>query len=134
MFPGMGGRGMNPKQLAKMMKQFGIDMEEIPDVTEVIIRTPKKEYVFKSAEVSIMTAQGQKTYQITGTPEVRAAGGTPAPATAPAAAAEPAGPLFSDEDVDLVASQAGVSKDKARKALEETKGETAEAILKLMGE
>lgn len=130
MFPGMGGRGMNPKQMAKMMKQFGIDIEEIKDVTEVVIRTPTKEYVFTDAEVSIMTAQGQKTYQVTGTPQVRA----PATDGTPQAAAAAPAPVFTDEDVDLVASQANVSKDAARKALVETNGETAEAILKLIGE
>ena len=38
---------------------------------------------------------------------------------------------FSEEDVDLVAQQAGVDKDKARKALVEAKGDIARAILLL---
>ena len=36
-----------------------------------------------------------------------------------------------DEDVEMVASSAGVSLDKAREALEECKGDLAEAIMKL---
>jgi nascent polypeptide-associated complex subunit alpha len=36
-----------------------------------------------------------------------------------------------EDDIRMVAEQAGVSKDKAKKALEETKGNIAEAIMKL---
>jgi len=38
-----------------------------------------------------------------------------------------------NEDIELVASQAGVSQEKAKAALEECDGEPAEAIIKLMG-
>jgi nascent polypeptide-associated complex subunit alpha len=115
---------MNPRQLKATMKRMGIETEEIPDVEEVVIRTPTKEYVFKSAEVSAMTVQGQKTWQIVGEPIVmnrKTAGAAPAPT-----------PTISDEDVDLVAEKAGVSKSVARKALEEANGEPAEAIIRLM--
>ncbi|NOR47041.1 MAG: nascent polypeptide-associated complex protein, partial [Methanosarcinaceae archaeon] len=37
MFPGMGGRGMNPTKLKSMMKQMGINLTEIDDVEQVII-------------------------------------------------------------------------------------------------
>ena len=42
------------------------------------------------------------------------------------------GPVIPEEDVELVATQANVSKEEARKALEECNGEPAEAIIKLM--
>ena len=128
MLPGMGGRGgMNPKQLQAMMKQMGITMEDIEDVEEVIIRTPTVDIVIRDAEVSKMTAKGQgTTWQVAGkeTRQPRA----PAPAPAPA------GPKYTEDDVALVAEQANVSKDEARKALEAANGETAEAILKLLGD
>ena len=38
---------------------------------------------------------------------------------------------ISEEDIKLVMEQAGVDYDSAKKALEETKGDLAEAILKL---
>ncbi len=41
-------------------------------------------------------------------------------------------PKFTEEDVKLVAEQAGVSLEEARRALEETGGDIAEAILRLM--
>ena len=42
MFPGMGGiggRGMNPAKMKQMMKQMGIDVKELKDVQEVVIKT-----------------------------------------------------------------------------------------------
>lgn len=126
MIPGMGGRGMNPKRLAAMMRQMGIDMEDLDPVEEVIIRLPDREIVFHDASVQKMTAQGSTTWQISGTPQER-----------PRTPAEPAAPVkldISDEDVELVAQQANVSKEEARKALEEANGQPAEALVKLLGD
>ena len=124
MIPGIPGGRMNPRQMKAAMKRLGIETEEIGDVEEVVIRTATKEYVFKSAEVSAMTVQGQKTWQIVGEPIVmtRKREGAPPPEK----------PAISDEDVDLVAEKADVSKAVARKALEEADGEPAEAIIRLM--
>lgn len=128
MLPGMGGRGgMNPKQMQAMMRQMGITMEDIKDVQEVIIRTAKEDIVITEAEVSKMTARGQgTTWQVAGKESRR-----PREAEKPAA---PPGPIFTEDDVALVAEQAKVSKDEARRALEAANGETAEAILKLLGD
>jgi len=114
MFPGMGGRGMNPAKVKQMMKQMGINLCEIEDVEQVIIRTPDKDIVFNDANVSIMTAQGVDTYQVVGTPEevVREL-------EIPA------------DDVKLVVEQTGVSEDAAREALKNANGDLAEAILSL---
>lgn len=119
---------MNPKRLQAMMRQMGIEVEDIDDVQEVIIKTPTREIVFRDATVSKMTAQGSTTWQIAGTPEERAATG---------GSSEPAAPVkleVSEEDVDLVAQQANVSKDVARKALEDANGQPAEALVKLLGD
>ncbi|WP_209475642.1 nascent polypeptide-associated complex protein [Thermococcus stetteri] len=106
--------GMNPKQLKKMMKQLGIKMEELEDVEEVVIRLRGRELVLKDPAVTVITAQGEKTYQIIpGSEEVREV------------------LEVSEEDVKLVMEQAGVDYDTAKKALEEAKGDLAEAILKL---
>ncbi len=114
MFPGIGGRGMNPAKVKQMMKQMGIDIKEVNDVEQVIIRTPDKDIVFNDANVSIMTAQGTDAYQIVGTPEE--------------VAREVEVP---DDDVRLVAEQTGVSEDEAREALKNANGDLAEAILAL---
>ena len=122
MIPGMGGRGVNPKRLQAMMRQMGIEMDDIDDVEEVLIRTATKDIVIKPAEVSKVTQQGQVSWQVVGKAVERPR------------EAEPAGPKFTEEDVALVAGQANVSKEEARKALEATDGQPAEAILKLMGD
>ena len=124
MIPGIPGGRANPRQLKAAMKRMGIETEEIAGVEEIVIRTATKEYVFKSAEVSAMTVQGQKTWQIVGEPIVMNRKGASAP---PAEKVS-----ISEEDVDLVAEKAGVSKAAARKALEEADGEPAEAIIRLM--
>ncbi|NYT00984.1 MAG: nascent polypeptide-associated complex protein [Methanocellales archaeon] len=111
MFPGM--RGMNPKKLKQMMKQMGIDIKEIEDVEEVIIRTADLEIVFHDADVTIMDARGSKTYQISGTPEERHREEIP------------------DSDIQLVIDQTGVSESEAKAALKEVRGDLAEAIMSL---
>jgi len=131
MFPGMGGRGINPKQLQKQMRAMGIDVSDIDDVKQVIIRTATKEIVFNDAQVTVMDARGMKSYQVVGTPEERLIQEKPIGAQAPEAAAGPV--EIPEADIMLVASQANVSKDVAKKALEDAKGDLAEAIVKLSG-
>lgn len=117
-----GGR-MNPKQMKAMMKRMGITQEDIEDVEEVVIKTRSKEIFFKDAAVSAMTVQGQKTYQIVGTPQER-------PRKKEEGPKEEGG--IPEDDIKLVMSQTGCSAAEARKALESTDGAPAEAILKIM--
>ena len=109
----MPGR-MNPRQMNQMMKRLGINIKEIANVKEVIIRTDTKEYIINNPEVTIMDAQGQKTYQVTGNAQIKQLE-----------------EQIPQDDIDLVAEQTGKSKEEAKKALKETKGDIAEAILKL---
>jgi nascent polypeptide-associated complex subunit alpha len=97
-----------------MMKKLGMNVEQIEDVQSIVIRTPKGNWVFDSAEVSAMTMQGTTTYQIQGEPRF-----VPAEIEIPA------------EDVTMVAAQANVPVEKAKEALIATKGDIAEAIMKL---
>ncbi|AEK73528.1 nascent polypeptide-associated complex protein [Thermococcus sp. 4557] len=109
--------GMNPRQMKKLMRQMGIKMEELDGVEEVIIRMENKEIVLKEPVITIITAQGEKSYQIVpGSEEVRAI------------------VKVSEEDVQLVMEQTGVDYETAKKALEEANGDLAEAILKLTEE
>ena len=118
MMPGMGR--MNPRMMKKLQKQLKQSTEEI-DATEVIIRTAEKELYFDAPSVTAMDMMGQKSYQIVGEPQER-----PLNSGGDAAAQIP------DEDVALVAAQAGVSEDAALEALRECNGEPAEAIIRLM--
>lgn len=108
---------MNARQLNQMMKRFGINVKNIDNVEKVIIQTDIKEYVFEDAEVTVMEAQGQKTFQVVGNPTVKNRGGDTEDTQ--------------KEDIKLVMDQTGKSEAEARKALKETNGDIAEAILKL---
>lgn len=105
----------NPKQMKKMMKQMGINMEEI-DAEEVIIRKHDEELIFKNPQISKIIAKGQETFQITGEYET-----------------VQREVEVSDDDVQLVVEQTGASEEDARKALKEAKGDIAEATMKLQG-
>jgi nascent polypeptide-associated complex subunit alpha len=130
---------MNPKKMQRMMKQLGINIQELDDVDEIIIRTSDKEYVFNDdVAVTIMISQGQKTYQIVGNPSVRERGSEPihkAKEDAEPEAEEEEKELeIPQEDIELICQQTGVSEEEARAALEACDGNPAEAILKLMQE
>ena len=111
--------GMNPKQMKQMerqMKKMGMNMKDLPGVKEVIIRFEDKELVIPDADVNLMSVMGQETYQITGNAvEVELENELVIP----------------EEDIEMVANQAGVSKADAEEALIATNGDLAEAILKL---
>ncbi|HEQ79100.1 MAG TPA: nascent polypeptide-associated complex protein [Euryarchaeota archaeon] len=121
MMPGM--RGMNPQQMKQMMKRMGITTEEM-DAELVIIKTKDREIHIEEPSVTMMNVKGEKTFQIGGKVKDMELG---------AFDKIPTGPVIPDEDVLIVAQQANVDEATARKALEETSGDLAEAIVKLMG-
>ncbi|MGC9059968.1 MAG: nascent polypeptide-associated complex protein [Thermoplasmata archaeon] len=110
---------MRPREAQKMMKKMGISTEEIEGVEEVVIHTKTRDYIFRKAEVAIVTIQGQKIYQLIGEPEI---------------VEKISKPKYTQEDVILVIQQTNVSEEEARKALEETEGQPAEAIMKILSE
>lgn len=104
--------GMNPRMMKDAMKRMGIKQEEI-EATEVIIKTPTKDLIIRNPQVAKINAMGQETLQISGNIE------------------ELESSPFSEEDIKTVAEQAKVSREKAREALEKTKGDLAQAIIDL---
>ena len=106
---------MDNRNARRMMDRLGINMKEIPDVKEVIIKTSDKEMHITNASVSEVNAQGNRVFQVAGDVEE----------------VEVEKKTFSDEDILLVQQQTGVSKERATAALEESDGEVARAILKL---
>ena len=126
---GGGGGGLNPRKMEQMMEQMGIDVEDI-DAEEVIIRTDEFDLVFGDAEVTKMDARGQETYQVIGSPEQveSGAGGSDAAAGGDTDTDSDAAGAIPDDDVELVATRTGVSKDEAREALEATDGDLAAAV------
>ena len=106
---------MDNRQARRAMERMGINMKEIPDVQEVIIRTSDKELHLKDPSVSEVNAQGNRIFQVVGEVEE----------------VEVEKQTFNEEDVLLVQQQANVTKERAMAALEEADGEVARAILKL---
>ena len=115
----MRGR-VNPREAKRMMQRMGMNMNAVEDVKEVVIKTGTKDIVITEPDVSILEVQGQKMYQIVG--------GQMTEKVPQRNAEEPA---VAEEDVRLVADQTGKSLEEARKALEESGGDLAKAILLL---
>lgn len=107
--------GMNPRKMQQMMKQMGIQQQDIP-ATRVEIFQEDKKIVIENPQVAKVNMMGQQTWQIVG----------PAREERISTAIE-----VTSEDVQTVAEQAGVSEEEARTAIEAAKGDLAEAIMKL---
>ncbi|RLI99627.1 MAG: nascent polypeptide-associated complex protein [Candidatus Aenigmatarchaeota archaeon] len=103
MFP-----NINPKQMEKMARQMGMQLDNI-DAIEVIIKTPEKDILIKNPQVTAIKMQGQQTFQIAG--EVVEQG------------------KINEEDIDLIVQKTNVSKEEAQKLLEAT-GDVILAIKK----
>jgi len=116
MFPG----GINPRQMKQMMKRMGIKTNEI-SAEMVVIHSGDKKIIIEDPQVVKMTMHGQEIFNITGG-TVREEKGE-----------EEVILEISEDDVNMVSEQAQVSEEEARKALEETNGDIAEAIMKLKG-
>lgn len=111
-------RRVNPHEARRMMQRMGMNMNAVEDVQQVVIKTGSKEIVIEGPEVAILEVQGQKIFQVTG-------GKITEKALERKAAA------ISEEDARLVADQTGKSLEEAKKALEESGGDLAKAILLL---
>ncbi len=112
-------RKFRPRDLERMLRSMGVKVQSL-DAAEVLIRLKGGTSLkISDPQVSVTKIGGEEVYQIMGHAEEIVEGEE-------AQAYEP-----SEEDIALVASQAGVSYEDARKALIETQGDLAEAILRL---
>ena len=101
---------IDPKNMAKMMKQMGIASQELP-ARRVVIEQEDGRIIIDSPQVTQITVQGQATFQIAG--QVSRQSGVSA------------------EDIKMVMESASVDEKAARAALEGASGDIAEAIMKL---
>ena len=107
MFP-----GMNAAKMQGMMKKMGISQTPL-NVKRVIFEIEDGNLIIDEPSVIRVMMQGQETYQVSGE------------------AKEEESEDFSEEDVTMVVDKTGKSEDKVRMALETSKGDIAEAIMKL---
>jgi nascent polypeptide-associated complex subunit alpha len=113
----------NPREMKKMMKRMGIEMdiEELSDAERVVIeRSSGVRLLIDNPQVTIMRMKGQTIIQVVG--EIR---------EEIQEMKEEGQVEIKQEDVELVALEAGVSLEEARQALVLTKGDLAQAILLL---
>jgi len=109
-------RKISPREAKRLMQQMGLKVEEIADAQQVVIKTLSKDIVITNPQVSVIDIKGERMFQIMGEVLER--------------------PVekkltISDEDAHIVAQQSNVSLEEARKALEQTQGDLAQAILLL---
>ena len=108
-------RGGN-RDMRRMMDKMGLDMTEIQNVQEVIIKTDKKEIIIAKPAVTEMKAKDNSIFQVIADSYEEK---------------ELENPIFSDQDIELVSQQAGVDKEQAINALNDSEGDLARAILLL---
>ncbi len=106
---------MNSRKMQQMMKRMGIQQQEIP-ATEVIIKTPDKQIIISSPQVSRVNMMGQKTFQITGEETEKSLSSEPE---------------IDQDDLKTVMDQTDVDEKTAKTTLEKNKGDIAKTILEL---
>lgn len=106
---------MNPRQMQQAMKRMGIKQIDF-EAIEVIIRTPEKEIVISDPSIQKVNMMGNWSYQISGEETERSLNTTPE---------------INEEDIKTVMQQANCTEEQAKQAIEESKGDLAEAIMKL---
>jgi len=102
--------------MKQMMRRMGIKTEEI-DANAVIIKGTDKDIIIEDPDVMKMTISGQDMYSISG--------GTVREKESEVEIE------INEDDIKMVAEQANVSEEAAKKALEEGGGDIAAAIIKL---
>ena len=121
---------MDSRNTRRMMQRMGMQMNEVGNVTRVIIQSPGKEIVIEQPTVTSINVQGQKMFQVVGGRIMERAIQATDAAQVAAIPEKPSIQIL-EEDVLLVSQQAKVSMDKARQALIDADGDLARAILTL---
>lgn len=109
MFP-----GLNPKKMQAMMKQMGINQEEI-DAVRVIIEKENSKIIIENPNVIKIDMQGQENYQISG--DVREI-----------EASKDDEEKF-EEDVKILMEKCNCLEEEARNALKKANGDLTEAMV-----
>jgi len=111
MFP-----NIDPKKMQAVMKQMGIAQEEIQASKVTIEKQDGSNITITEPSVMKIKMQGQENFQISGNISEE----TPAPET-------------TEDDIKAVIEKTNCTEAQAKKVLESTKGDLAEAILELSG-
>jgi len=142
--------GLNPREVRRLLKRLGIpdlNLEEVSNVTKVVIYLGDGSAIeISKPTVAKMKIQGLSIYQIqasdsdiktvkpqTATPQPRPSLIIQAPSQPTTTKAqqtyEP-----SEDDIKLVMEETGCTREEAIRALKETNGDIAEAILRIQSQ
>ncbi len=99
---------LSGKQIEKMMRQLGIEAEDI-NAEEVIIKCLDRDIIIRNPKVTKIKMKGEESFQVVGEIEEKI--------------------TIKEEDINLVVEKTGVSREDAKKILEETRGDLAQAIM-----
>ncbi len=102
---------MNPKNMGRMMRQLGIKNKDLDAKRVTIELSDGSKIIIEPAQVQAVEMQGTKTYTVTGTEKEENS--------------------IPEEDIKMVAEQAGVTEEEAKSALEVASGDIAQAIMDL---
>lgn len=98
---------LDPKKMQAIMSQMGIKQEEI-DAKRVVIETEDKNIVINNPSIIKINMKGENSFQISG--DVEEDG---------------------NEDIKTIMEKTNCSEEQAKQALEDSKGDLADAILSL---
>jgi nascent polypeptide-associated complex subunit alpha len=99
-----------------MLDKMGLEMKDLGNIEEVIIKTETKELYLIKPQVVEMKGKDSTIFQVVATDIEEK---------------EREMPSLKDEDIILVMQQANVTREKAIQALVDAKGDLAKAILNL---
>ena len=108
-------RGGN-REMRRMLDKMGLEMKDLGDIEEVIIKTETKEIYLIKPQIIEMKGKDNTIFQVVATDIEEKKRDVP---------------IFKEEDIILVMQQANVTKEKAVQALTDAKGDIAQAILDL---
>ena len=114
----------SPHELRKLLRRYGVEVEELKDIERVELYSSKKKLVVNKPQVVAFKITGQTIYQVVGGEVVEEK-----IAEKPVEEAK-----FSEEDVNFIVEYTGVTREKAVEALKKAGGDLAKAIMILRGE
>ncbi|GAB6945930.1 nascent polypeptide-associated complex protein [Vulcanisaeta sp. JCM 16161] len=141
--------GINPREVRRLLKRFGIqdlNLEEVSNVTKVVIYLGDGSTIeINKPVVARMRIQGLSIYQVQASdsdvkvtkPQQTAPQPRPSliiqqPQQTTTKAAQQYEP--SEDDIKLVMEETGCTREEAIKALKETNGDIAEAIIRVQSQ
>ena len=108
-------RGGN-REMRRMLDKMGLEMKDLGNIEEVIIKTETKELYLMKPQVVEMKGKDSTIFQVVATDIEEKQRDVP---------------VLKEEDITLVMQQANVTREKAIQALIDAKGDMAQAILNL---